>query len=71
MQGTNDIQVTVEDARRLSKANPKANLVLMNKMNHVFRTVEGDSNANLATYNNFNLPLAEGFVKDISDFILR
>jgi Lysophospholipase len=71
IQGTNDIQVTVEDAKRLSKANPKSHLVLINKMNHIFRTVEGDKQENVATYNNSSLPLADGLVKDITSFILK
>ena len=71
IQGTNDIQVTVEDAKRLSKANPKSQLVLIDKMNHIFKTVEGDKQANLATYNDPTLPLADGLVKDIAGFILK
>ena len=71
VQGTNDIQVSVENAKKLSKANPKSQLVLIDKMNHIFRAVEGDRQANLETYNNFNLPLAEGLVKEISNFILN
>jgi len=71
VQGTNDIQVSVENANRLSKANPKAQLVLVDKMNHIFRAVEGDRQANLETYNNFNLPLADGLVKEISNFVLK
>ena len=71
VQGTNDIQVGVEDAKRLSKANPKSQLVLIDKMNHIFVTVEGDKQANIATYNDPTLPLAEGLVKDITDFILK
>lgn len=71
VQGTNDIQVSVENAKRLSKANPKSQLVLIDKMNHIFRAVEGDRQANLETYNNFNLPLADGLVKEISNFILK
>ena len=71
VQGTNDIQVSVENAKRLSKANPKAKLVYIDKMNHIFRAVEGDRQANLETYNNFNLPLADGLVKEISNFILK
>jgi len=39
-------------------------------MNHVFRTVEGDRQANLATYNMPLLPLADRLVKDISSFVL-
>ncbi|WP_338407680.1 alpha/beta hydrolase [uncultured Flavobacterium sp.] len=71
LQGTNDIQVTFEDAKRLSKANPKSQLILVDKMNHVFRTVDGDKQANIATYNNSSLPLADEFVKDITNFILK
>jgi pimeloyl-ACP methyl ester carboxylesterase len=71
VQGTNDIQVTVEDAKRLSKANPKAQLVMIDKMNHIFIPVEGDRQANIATYNNPAIPLAEGLVKKITDFIIK
>jgi len=71
IQGTNDIQITVEDAKRLSRANRKSQLVLIKKMNHIFRTVEGDRQANIATYNNSSLPLAEGLIKDITSFILQ
>ncbi|HEY5593232.1 MAG TPA: alpha/beta hydrolase [Paludibacter sp.] len=71
VQGTNDIQVSVENAKRLSKANPKAQLVFIDKMNHIFRAVDGDREVNLETYNNFNLPLADGLVKEISNFILK
>ena len=70
VQGTNDIQVSIENAKRLSKATPKSKLVFIDKMNHIFRAVEGDRQANLETYNNFNLPLADGLVKEISNFIL-
>ncbi|RPI00980.1 MAG: alpha/beta hydrolase [Ignavibacteriae bacterium] len=71
LQGTNDIQVTVEDAKRLSTANPKSQLILIDKMNHIFRTVEGDKQENAATYQNPALPLAGELVKDITDFILK
>jgi len=71
IQGTNDIQVSVDDAKRLSTANPASQLKLMDSMNHILRTVKGDREANLATYNNAGLPLAEGLVKVVSDFILK
>jgi uncharacterized protein len=71
IQGTSDIQVTVEDARLLSKANPKSQLNLVEKMNHILRTVDGDRQANIATYNNAALPLSDGLVKSISDFISK
>jgi pimeloyl-ACP methyl ester carboxylesterase len=71
IQGTNDIQITVEDAKRLSRANPKSHLVLIEKMNHIFRTVEGDRQENMAAYNNPSLPLADELVKDITSFIMK
>ena len=70
IQGTTDIQVSVEDAKLLSAAKPDAQLLLIDKMNHILRTAEADREANLATYNKAELPLAEGFVKGIVDFIL-
>jgi pimeloyl-ACP methyl ester carboxylesterase len=71
IQGTTDIQVSAEDAKLLSAAKPDAKLLIINKMNHILRTAEADRTANLATYNKAELPLAEGFVKGITDFILK
>lgn len=71
LQGTNDIQVSVEDAKRLSNANPKAELVLINDMNHILRVIEGDKQANIATYTKGDLPIANELVKSITTFILK
>jgi hypothetical protein len=71
LQGTNDIQVSVEDAKRLSKANPKAELVLINNMNHIFRIIDGDKQSNIATYNKGDLPISNELVKSITTFILK
>jgi len=50
LQGTNDIQVGVGNARRLSNANPNAELFLITGMNHILRITDGDRQANLTTY---------------------
>ena len=71
IQGTNDIQVSVDDAKRLSKANPKSQLILIEKMNHILRTVDGGRQENIATYNNPSLPLAGELLKDICSFIFK
>ena len=71
IQGTTDIQVGVVDAKLLLAAKPEAKLLLIDNMNHILRTVEADRTANLATYNKAELPLADGFVKGITDFILK
>lgn len=71
VQGEADLQVTVEDARMLKAAQPKATLVLLPGVNHVLKTVEGDSQgANIATYADPNLPIAPGVVTAVADFIM-
>jgi len=69
LQGTNDIQVTVEEAKRLSNANQNAELVLINNMNHILRIIDGDIQANIATYSKVDLPIANELVKSITTFI--
>ncbi len=70
VQGTNDIQISVEDAKRLSDAKSGAQLVFIDKMNHILKIVDGDRQANLATYTNPSLAIADELVKRITDFIL-
>jgi len=71
LQGTSDLQVTVEDAKRLSTANPKASLVLIENMNHVFRIVGNDIQANTKSYSDPSLPISDQLVKSITDFIFK
>ena len=71
LQGTNDIQVSVDDAKRLSAANPKAQLVLVENMNHILKIIVGDRQANIKTYSDPALPLADKLVKSIVEFILK
>ena len=71
VQGTNDFQVSVEDATRLNKANPKSQLVLIEKMNHIFRIVDGDKAANIKTYSDATLPIADELVKSITNFVTK
>lgn len=70
LQGTNDLQVTVDDANLLAKAHPKAQLVLIKNMNHVLRIVEGDRKANLATYITAD-PISQELVTTIAAFANR
>ncbi len=71
-QGTNDIQVTVADEQKLASANPKAEVLLIDNMNHVFRIVESkDRQANIAVYTKPELPISEVLVKGVSDFIVK
>ena len=71
LQGTNDIQVSVDDAKQLVLANPKAHMVLIDKMNHIFKIVDGDRQANIKTYSDPTLPISSDLVNNITDFILK
>lgn len=71
VQGGNDLQVTIEDADRLAKANPQAERVDLPAMNHVLKDVAaGDVAANLASYGDAGLPLSAGLTATIADFII-
>lgn len=69
VQGKNDLQVKVTDAEKLGAADPSAEVVYFDKMNHVLKEAPADQAGNLATYANPTLPLADGLVDRISSFI--
>ncbi|HUW05605.1 MAG TPA: alpha/beta fold hydrolase [Williamwhitmania sp.] len=69
IQGTTDIQVSVEDAKLLSQAKPDAKLLIIDNMNHVMKEATADIQQNMATYKNPELPLKSGLVEDIASFI--
>jgi fermentation-respiration switch protein FrsA (DUF1100 family) len=69
IQGTTDLQVSADDARKLSDANPDAKLLIIDNMNHILKESEADRQKNLATYSSPDLPLKSGLVKAITDFI--
>lgn len=70
LQGERDLQVSVDDARRLSQADSKAKLMLLPGVNHVLKAVAGDTpGANFATYADPSLPLAPGIAEAIAGFV--
>lgn len=70
VSGSTDIQVTAEDARRLSEANAKAKLVTIDGMNHVLKAVEGTHRLiQLPSYSDPSLPLHPKLVPEISAFL--
>jgi pimeloyl-ACP methyl ester carboxylesterase len=71
VQGNNDLQVTVKDAETLSQANKSAELLIVDKMNHIMKIVEGDNQANLESYKNESLPLSEVMTSKIVSFIKK
>ena len=69
VQGTTDIQVSLIDADNLAKANPKAQKVVIDGMNHILKPAENDRQNNIATYNQPDLPLAAGLINKMVSFI--
>lgn len=71
LQGRKDIQVTETDAENLYAANDQAIIHYFSKMNHVLKEIEGDREQNIASYSNPDLPLANGLINEIVEFIKR
>ncbi len=69
IQGSNDIQVGVNDAKLLKAAKPDAELALIEGMNHVMRIVPNDVKRQLASCKDPNLPLAAELVRASSGLL--
>ena len=51
INGSKDLQVPLKEAEMLKEAKPEAQYEVIEKMNHVLKTVEGDDQENSKTYN--------------------
>lgn len=68
VNGSFDIQVDVADAENLAEANPEAKLLVVDKMNHIFRKIEGENLDNTKAYNEPNRPLHPDLIPAITAF---
>ncbi|MDT0559277.1 alpha/beta hydrolase [Ichthyenterobacterium sp. W332] len=69
INGTKDLQVSVAEAKLLKAANIKAELAIINDMNHVLFIIKGGNLENSKSYNESFRPISEELVKVISTFI--
>lgn len=70
LQGDQDLQVTINDAELLSKANKNAQMHIIKDMNHIFKIVpENNKSENIKTYSNPSKPLSTELLKEIISFI--
>ncbi len=69
INGDKDLQVAVEEARLLQKANPTASLKIIKNMNHILKEIKGDIVANYASYTNPDLPVAPQLIDEMVPFI--
>lgn len=70
VQGTTDIQVSLDDARALKAAHPQARLEIVEGMNHVLKPVPPGP-AQLPSYGDPALPLAPALVAAVTGFLAR
>ena len=68
LNGDKDIQVGIEDAKKLYSANPSSNLVIVKNMNHVLKNIDNEED-NLKSYYSDNFPLSGEFIRKIRTFI--
>ena len=72
VQGKNDIQVSVEDAEFLKKGCPAAELLLIDKMNHVLKDCESKAvQQQMLTYGNPSLPVNNALIASVSTFVKK
>jgi hypothetical protein len=71
VQGTTDIQVSIDDAKRLAAANPRAKLVVIEGMNHVLKMVSGDLQAQIPSYGDPKLQLSEKLTPELVQFVRK
>jgi pimeloyl-ACP methyl ester carboxylesterase len=69
IQGTTDIQVSVQDAHMLKLACPRAKLILINQMNHVLKQSGFGKQENMSTYNNPELPVKTELINALDVFV--
>jgi len=69
VQGTTDMQVTVDDARALAAAKAGSKLEIVDGMNHVLKMVPVDRDKQIASYGDPSLAVAPRVVDAIAAFV--
>lgn len=69
VQGTNDIQVSTNNAQILGSAKPDAQITIIEGMNHILKPANADRASNMATYTQANLPLEPTLIDIIANFV--
>jgi len=69
VHGTTDIQVSAADAKLLAAADPKAQVLTIDGMNHILVDAPAGRDANIATYSQPQLPLSAPLAPAIATFL--
>ncbi|TMM28989.1 alpha/beta hydrolase [Polaribacter aestuariivivens] len=70
INGDKDLQVSIEDAKRLNEANKKAELVIIENMNHVLKNIENDED-NMKSYYSAAYPISKKLIETIVQFVKK
>jgi hypothetical protein len=70
INGNKDLQVKEEDAKNLHLAKPDSKMILIDKMNHVLKTIEKDED-NISSYYSPDFQLSKELVEVITGFIKK
>jgi len=69
INGTKDLQVSTEEAHLLKEANPKAEITIIENMNHILFTIEGGALENSKSYNESFRKINPEVIESIVRFI--
>lgn len=70
INGDKDLQVLVNDAKLLHNANPKSELVIIEKMNHQLKHIEKDED-NYKSYTTPEFPISKKLIETIVSFVKK
>jgi alpha/beta superfamily hydrolase len=71
INGTKDLQVSVDEAQLLNNALETSKIKIIEKMNHVLFIIEGDQLVNSKSYNESSRKISEELITTILSFILK
>ncbi len=71
IQGTTDIQVETSEAELLHEASPNSELLIIPQSNHILKDAPEDRIENIKTYSDPSLPLSDGVVDAIINFVFQ
>ncbi|WP_298897489.1 alpha/beta hydrolase [uncultured Psychroserpens sp.] len=71
INGTKDLQVSVDEAKLLKQGSNKAEIEIIDNMNHVLFIIAGDKLENSKSYNESFRKISEDLIIKVSDFILK
>jgi len=69
IQGSTDIQVSIDNAERLAAADEDAELLVIEGMNHILKNVSADIQEQIASYSDPDLPVMTELVGGIATYI--